>query len=143
MKVAIAGGAGETGNCIVNALLQSNIPELVITALTRPASLEKPEVENIRKKGVKTVAADLAGPEDELVNVLSGTDVLISAISVTGLPDQIPLANAAKLAGVKRFVPCFFATVAPAKGVLALRYLVRLLTDETTKLTRIEELSIN
>lgn len=29
MKIAIAGGAGETGNCIINALLQSNIPELV------------------------------------------------------------------------------------------------------------------
>lgn len=105
--------------------------------MTRPASLEKPEVENIRKKGVKTVAADLSGPEDELVNVLSGTDVLISAVSVIGLPDQIPLANAAKLAGVKRFVPCFFATVAPPKGVLALRYLVSLLAGETTKLTRI------
>ncbi|KAH8652985.1 hypothetical protein BGZ61DRAFT_374385 [Ilyonectria robusta] len=123
MKVAIVGAAGETGSCIVNALLQSNISELNITALTRPASLGKPEVEELRKKGVSVVAADLVGSEDQLVKILSGTDVLISTVSVTGLLDQIPLADAAKVAGVKRFVPCFFATIAPPKGVLDLRYL--------------------
>ncbi|KAL6408618.1 putative isoflavone reductase family protein [Ilyonectria robusta] len=93
------------------------------TSLTRPASLGKPEVEELRKKGVSVVAADLVGSEDQLVKILSGTDVLISTVSVTGLLDQIPLADAAKVAGVKRFVPCFFATIAPPKGVLDLRYL--------------------
>ena len=65
--------------------------------------------------------ADLHGSQDELIKVLSGIDVVISAVGPTAQLDQIPLAAAAKAAGVKRFIPCGFITVAPPKGVMWLR----------------------
>ncbi|KAI3557898.1 isoflavone reductase [Colletotrichum abscissum] len=123
MKVALIGGTGETGSTIVNALLESDIPALKIIAIVRPASERKPDVVALEKRGVAVAVVDLEGPRAELVDVLEGADVLISAIHVSALGSQIPLADAAKAAGVKRFVPCFFATVAPAKGVLTLRQL--------------------
>ncbi|KAJ0384230.1 hypothetical protein COL922a_008824 [Colletotrichum nupharicola] len=94
-----------------------------IIALTRPASVKKPNVVALEKRGVTIASVDLEAPQAELVNVIKDVDALISTIHVSGLGSQIPLANAAKAAGVKRFVPCFFATVAPPKGVLTLRKL--------------------
>jgi hypothetical protein len=54
-----------------------------------------------------------------LVKVLTGIDVVISCIYWLNLDDQVPLIKAAKLAGVKRFVPCNFGTPAP-RGVMKL-----------------------
>lgn len=67
------------------------------------------------------MAADFAGPEDELVAKLKGIDVIVSAINAHEQHAQIPLATAAKKAGVKRFLPCGFITVAPPGGIMALR----------------------
>ncbi|KAL2681188.1 hypothetical protein Neosp_008795 [[Neocosmospora] mangrovei] len=120
MKVAIVGASGETGGSIVKALLESSTPKFDITALTRPASLTKPENLELEKRGVKLVACELDGPEGTLVKSLSGQDVVISALEPAAFEAQIPLANAAKMAGVKRFVPCAFATIAPP-GVMKLR----------------------
>lgn len=47
---------------------------------------------------------------------LEGIDVLI----VCCLLDEVALANAAKKAGIKRYVPCFYASVMP-RGVQTLR----------------------
>ena len=58
---------------------------------------------------------------------------MISTIFAANLADEIPLADAAKLAGVKRFVPCAFATVAPPKGIMVLREKVRDLTCPSAK----------
>ncbi|UPK92970.1 hypothetical protein LCI18_003905 [Fusarium solani-melongenae] len=120
MKVAIVGASGETGGSIVKALLESSTTKFDITALTRPASLTKPENLELEKLGVKLVACDLDGPEHALVKSLSGQDVVISALEPAAFGAQIPLANASKVAGVKRFVPCAFATIAPP-GVMKLR----------------------
>lgn len=92
-----------------------------MTALVRPASLAKPQNIALQQSGVLLVAADLAGPEQELAKLLSGHEVVISALDPSAFAAQIPLANAAKLAGVKRFVPCSFATVGPPRGVMQLR----------------------
>ncbi|KAH8736072.1 hypothetical protein BGZ61DRAFT_489864 [Ilyonectria robusta] len=97
MKVAILGATGETGTSILNGLLESEI-----TALVRPSSLQKPEVLALEKRGVKVAAADIYGPEEELTKLLRGMEVLQSC-------------------GIKRFVPCSFATIAPPKGILRLR----------------------
>ena len=102
------------------ASADSHVPQ-EITALTRPSSLQqKPVVKELEERGVKIVSVDLQGPQDDLVKVLTGFDVLISAIYFQALQDEIPLANAAKAAGVKRFVPCNFGTPAP-RGVMLLR----------------------
>lgn len=70
---------------------------------------------------MEIVAADLAGPEEELVAKLKGIDVIVSAIGPHEQYAQIPLATAAKKAGVKRFLPCGFITVAPPGGIMSLR----------------------
>ena len=59
---------------------------------------------------------NLADSEDNVTAQLKGIDVLV----VCCLLYEVPLANAAKKAGVKRYVPCFFATVMP-RGVQGLR----------------------
>ena len=92
-----------------------------ITALIRQSSLEKPEVLALQDRGVKVVSADLNAPENELVELLRGIHTVISAISASDLSAQIPLANAAKVAGVERFLPCCYGTVLPPEGILALR----------------------
>lgn len=92
-----------------------------ITALTRPESIEKPVNITLKERGVKIVPADLQGPQDELVRLLSGIDVVISAIYFGSLEDEVPLANAAKIAGVKRFVQSAFMIVLPPRGVVDFR----------------------
>ena len=82
--------------------------------------MAKPAVEALRSHGVQIVSAELTGSRDVLVKILQGQDVVISAIHFTAIPEEIPLLYAAEAAGVKRFVPCFFATVAP-RGVMVLR----------------------
>lgn len=94
-------------------------------ALTRPSSLLKPAVLELQKRGVEIVAINLASPEDELIKALLEVDIVISTIYGGSVMDEVPLINAAKAAGVQRYLPCFFATVAPAKGVLLLREMVR------------------
>lgn len=70
------------------------------------------------------MGADLTGPTEDLEAILSGMDVVISAVNATALLNEIPLINAAKSAGVGRYVPCFFATVVPPNGILRLRDVV-------------------
>ena len=89
--------------------------------MARKASLGSTNNEQLRGLGVKVVAGNLQGPQDDLVRLLTGTDVLISAVTAAALPDQVFLADAAKKAGVGRFVPCTFATAAPPRGVMKLR----------------------
>lgn len=47
--------------------------------------------------------------------------MVVSAIGPLEQHAQIPLATAAKKAGIRRFVPCGFITVAPPGGIMALR----------------------
>lgn len=63
----------------------------------------------------------LTGSHEDLVKALQGVDVVVSAIGPAEQLEQIPLATAAKEAGVKRFIPCGFITVSPPGGIMALR----------------------
>lgn len=119
MKVFVLGASGNTGKSIIDGLNESSTP-FDITALTRPSSLDSPKSQALRDAGIKVVAADLSGPQEDLVAVLKGADVVISAVTASALKEQIPLASAAKAAGVKRFVPCSFATVSAPRGVMKL-----------------------
>jgi hypothetical protein len=96
-----------------------------VKALIRPSSAEKPEVKVLAAKGVEVVLGDIAGPVDDLVSLLVGIDVFISAINGMGLLAQKNIATAAKKARVRRFVPCGFATVCPPGDVMLLRDKVR------------------
>ncbi|KAF5655840.1 isoflavone reductase [Fusarium sp. NRRL 25303] len=118
-KIAIVGATGETGGSIVDGLLGSET-QYEITALVRPSSVEKPATISLKERGIKIVPIDLGGNHDKLVAALTGIDTVISAIHFQSLHNEIPLSNAAKQAGVERYVPCFFATIAP-RGVMDAR----------------------
>ncbi|GME48262.1 Isoflavone reductase family protein [Neofusicoccum parvum] len=119
-KVLLLGATGETGGSILEGLLESP-SKFHVDILVRPSSAEKPQVKVIAQRGVSVRIADVGGPVDKLVEQLNGVDVLISAIDARSLLSQINLATAAKKAGVKRFVPCSFGSVAPPGGVMLLR----------------------
>lgn len=86
-----------------------------MTALARSASSSKPAYTNLAAQGVKVVAIDLDGPEDELAKALQGQDVVIASVIPNSLESQLPLIRAAKLPNVNRFVPSAFAmAIAPS-----------------------------
>ena len=89
--------------------------------LVRPSSAEKPEVRKLAEQGIEIRVVDINGPIDDLVSALSGIDVFISTIDAASQLSQLNIATAAKQAGVKRFLPCGFITVAPPNGVMLLR----------------------
>jgi hypothetical protein len=62
------------------------------------------------------VPFDVAGPEAVAAEQVTGMDVFI----ICCLVDESPLISIAKKAGVKRYIPCFYATVMP-RGVQSLR----------------------
>lgn len=74
---------------------------------------------------MKVRPCDLNATQAELVDALTGIDVVVCSVGPADQRSQISLANAAKIAGVKRFVPCGFITVAPAGGIMWLRDEVR------------------
>ncbi|KAJ7110618.1 hypothetical protein C8R44DRAFT_569131, partial [Mycena epipterygia] len=120
-RVLLLGATGETGGSILQGLIQDP-NSFDVEALVRPSSTEKPQVKKLTDLGVKIRVADIDGGSiEELIGVLTGIDVLISAVGALNQMVQIRLATAAKEAGVKRFVPCAFTTVAPVGGVMALR----------------------
>ncbi|KAJ6452390.1 hypothetical protein C8R47DRAFT_1258128 [Mycena vitilis] len=99
------------------------------------ASSGPPRVKKLEELGVKTRVLDIDGPVEELPAGcrLTGVEVLISAIDAMGQLAQLRLVTAAKEAGVKRFVPCAFTTVAPAGGVMRLRDEKELVYQEIRK----------
>lgn len=101
--------------------LQLTIPQDV-SALVRPSSVEKPAVQALRDRKVDIRVVDINNDSVEAIaQKLSDVDTVISAIGPDAHLSQLRLVDAAKVAGVKRFVPCAFATVAPPGGVMALR----------------------
>lgn len=78
-------------------------------------------MKSIADRGIEVRVADIEDSVEDLLLVLSNIDILISAIDAEGQLAQKNLATAAKKAGVKRFVPCAFITVAPVGGVMLVR----------------------
>jgi hypothetical protein len=103
-----------------------------VTAMIRPGSEDRPDIRALRERGVKTQVMDLRAPTEEVARCLAGQEVVIPAISIPATGEQIPLATAAKAAGVKRFMPCFYAPVAPPKGAVALRDTVSQIQSTTS-----------
>ncbi|CAG8583395.1 8454_t:CDS:2 [Paraglomus occultum] len=113
-NVTVAGGTGVLGFHIVEALL--NDGSFNVKVLRRLPKTANEKAELLASKGAEIIYADY-NQHDDLVQVLSGTDALISAAApgvANGGYDfdalQTPLLNAAKAAGVRRFIPSEFGT---------------------------------
>ncbi|KAI0667037.1 NAD-P-binding protein [Trametes maxima] len=107
--VLVLGATGHTGQSIVNGLQESK--GFRIAALVRPSSASKVVTEELRASGVEIRLGDL-GTDDhsKLKQLFAGVDIFISAVIATALQDQKAAFLAAKDAGVKRVIPCDFAT---------------------------------
>ncbi|KLO17833.1 NAD-binding protein [Schizopora paradoxa] len=101
--VFIIGATGVTGTSIVDGLLESGKYHVVIGV--RPASLSKPEVLKFQERGVEVRALELTDAPEKLDTALQGVDTVIFAATYTEIDKQPRLADAAKRAGVKRFIP--------------------------------------
>lgn len=89
-----------------------------ITALVRPQSIKKTDVVDIRNRGVRTVAVDLGGSQNDLVQALQGAHILIVCLPPGDTSQQLKLIDAASKAGVKRFVPNAWAVIAPPNDIM-------------------------
>ncbi|RSL50397.1 hypothetical protein CEP54_011965 [Fusarium duplospermum] len=104
ITVGVIGATGQTGSSVVEGLLSSPT-NFSVTSLTRVTSVGNSTNQRFTAKGVHIVGYDLSGPSSTLVEILKPIDVLISCITWEHLDQQIPWIEAAKEAGVKRFVP--------------------------------------
>ncbi|KAI0958851.1 hypothetical protein AcV7_004551 [Taiwanofungus camphoratus] len=113
--VLVIGATGSTGRSIVAGLLKS--ASFRVAAMVRPSSSSKSEVADLRAQGVEIRFANMQSDSvDTLKAVLSGVDILISAVFGMAVLDQKPILTIAKEIGIKRVVPCDFATPG-ARGV--------------------------
>lgn len=88
--------------------------------MVRPDSSKAPSAAKLQ--GVHhIVAVDLSGPQDDLVSALEGIDCVMCILPPHLTSQQIPLADAAMKAKVKRFVPNMWSTPCPPKGVMKIR----------------------
>ena len=83
-------------------------------------SVTKPAAIDFQERGAELlVCSDLAAAtHEELVALLTGADILISAIYAFILDAQRPLFAAAQEVGVSRVIPCDFGTHAPPGSML-------------------------
>ncbi|KAK1700865.1 hypothetical protein BDP55DRAFT_688882 [Colletotrichum godetiae] len=97
--VAVAGATGNTGSSILNALLKT--PELFqVTALSRPTSVEKPELIDFAKRGVTVKAVELDGSIEAISGVLVNVDVVISCLTLFSFQEEMNLIEASSKANV-------------------------------------------
>src|SRR5438045_1649031 len=83
--------------------------------------MHKPAIKALQERGAIIRTADLGASDEDFTRIVADIDIVISCVGAAQQQDQITLANAAKKAGVKRFVPCGFITVAPPGGIMWLR----------------------
>ncbi|KAJ4201640.1 hypothetical protein NW767_006727 [Fusarium falciforme] len=112
ITVGVIGATGKTGSSVVEGLLSSPT-NFSVTSLARATSVDNSTNQQFAAKGVHIVAYDLNGPSSALVEILKPIDVVISCITWEHLDQQIPWIDAAKEAGVKRFVPSEWVGPAP------------------------------
>jgi uncharacterized protein YbjT (DUF2867 family) len=135
-RVLIVGATGRTGATVVDALLEAgetvrnsnpksqgfriDTASQAVEALVRPASSTKPSVLKLQGRGVKIHVGELED-DAQLAGILAGIDTVISTLGPEAHLKQIPLVDAAKKAGIRRFVPCAWMTVCPPGGIMWIR----------------------
>ena len=122
-RIILLGGSGTAGAHIARAfLLPEYAPRVQLSILSRKetATIAGPKqaaLDGFVKQGAKMVHGDLSKSTDaELVQLFSGQDVVVSAVGSEQLSAQTRYISAAKLAGVKWFVPSEFGGDSKAVG---------------------------
>lgn len=103
VRVALAGSTGKIGPTILRVLLEAGFEVIV---LTRKGSSSTDSLPKHEKQEI--VAVDYTDVKD-LTAALRGVEVVVSALSSSGLDAQQPLIDACVAAGVNRFLPSEFS----------------------------------
>lgn len=107
--IVVAGATGHLGSLIAEALLEK--PDVTLRVLVRPQSVEK--LAGLRDRGVEIFEVDLEddGIAEQLDKAMKGADTIVSAVVGPDamLGGQIRLLEAARRAGVRRFIPSYFS----------------------------------
>ncbi|KZV60712.1 NAD-P-binding protein [Peniophora sp. CONT] len=108
-------GAGNIGGPIIEELLNAKATGAIdkVVILSRPASASK--LDAFRTRGASIVPVEDYSSVPDVSNALSGIDVVITTLTDAALRMQVPIAEAAKAAGVQLFVPSEFGM--PSDGV--------------------------
>ncbi|KAI8710718.1 NmrA domain-containing protein [Fusarium sp. LHS14.1] len=114
ITVGVIGATGQTGSSVVDGLFSSPI-NFSVTSLTRAMSVDNSAHQQLAAKGLHIVGYDLNGPSSALVEILKPIDI-----------------EAAKEAGVKRFVPSEWVGPAP-RGVIDIKDKVHLFLSMRAK----------
>ncbi|KAG2441235.1 hypothetical protein HYH02_010078 [Chlamydomonas schloesseri] len=110
---AVIGGSGLLGKHIVSGLLENGSYD--VTVISRKGSDES-KLAPLVAKGAKVAHVDFA-EQDSLVSALKGQEIVISTVGAAALAEQPKLIEAAKAAGVRRFVPSEFGLDSCAPGI--------------------------
>ncbi|EXA30747.1 hypothetical protein BFJ63_vAg16969 [Fusarium oxysporum f. sp. narcissi] len=130
--VVVAGASGETGQSITKGLL-ANPAKFHVIALARPESAGKAVYQEMASAGATIKTADFCNL-DALAEQLAGADVVISCLMPIQLVESETLTDAAHRAGVGRFIPSFWGTVMPPRGIMAVRDVREDLLDRIKRL---------
>ncbi|KAJ3004448.1 hypothetical protein HKX48_001225 [Thoreauomyces humboldtii] len=114
IRVAIVGATGNLGTAITNALL-SHGDKVQVTLLLRALPADAPAAKQAGRtalldQGARAIDIDVQSASiEELATALRDTDVVLSTVGIELLKEgQLKLVEAAKIAGVKRFIPSEF-----------------------------------
>lgn len=114
-------GTGNVGGSVLRSLSSSTFKDRVAASvLVRPASLQdstkSAKLEQFRSAGVQILSGDSTDSVDSLTALLQGFHTVISALAVVEPDPQFNLLEAAKRAGVQRFIPSEFSIDTEAAG---------------------------
>jgi len=105
--VAIAGGSGWLGEKVVRGFLEEK--KHTVKVLARDNAKNKVKLDELATLGAVIVHIDIESDSvDKIQHALQGADAVISTLSGGAAGTQINLIEAAKAAGVKRFIPSEF-----------------------------------
>jgi len=108
--ILIVGASGFVGKSATEVFLKAS-PKWTVSLLVRPDTLKDPKkksvVDNYVSLGAHIIEGELEKPET-YKDKLKGIDVILSTLGTSAVQSQIPLALAAKEAGVKLFAPSEF-----------------------------------
>lgn len=95
-----------------------------MTVLARPSSIGKQAFVQYAQRGVIVKSVELGERSADVVQALSGIDVVVSCMTLLALKEEMALVEAAHEAGVRRYVPSFFGPACPPRGVMIMRDMV-------------------
>ncbi|KAI1371745.1 hypothetical protein F4677DRAFT_285036 [Hypoxylon crocopeplum] len=96
-SILIIGASGSIGKVLINELQKE--PGFTVTILQRATSKFQPPA------NVKLITIQDSYPTDSLVTAFKGQDAIINCMTTLSVAEQFRMVDAARAAGVRRYVP--------------------------------------